>query len=119
MATKSLSAIARTGFNQDSTVVTWSDLLQDDDGSPFEMPSANDRSVQVTGTFGGASLVIEGSNDGASYFTLTDPQGNPLTFASAKLEQVAEISLWIRPRVIGGDGTTNLTATMLVRRPYA
>lgn len=120
MATRSFQVTARVHFNQDANVIQWSGLLQGDDGEPFEMPSMSDRSVQVHGTFGaGGTLVIEGSNDGVNYFPLTDPQGNALSFTSAKIEQVSEITLWLRPRVTAGDGTTSLTVTMLARRSYA
>lgn len=85
-----------------------------DDGTPFENPGSSDRSVQVTGTFGaGGTIVIEGSNDGTNYKTLTDPQGNSLSFTSASLEQVQELTRYIRPRVTAGDGTTSLVASLM------
>jgi hypothetical protein len=31
--------------------------------------------VQVAGTFSGATIVFEGSNDGTYYFTLSSPAG--------------------------------------------
>jgi hypothetical protein len=94
----------------------WTPLPSGSEGEPFERPSFADRSVQVTGLFGaGGALAIEGSNDGASWFRLTDPQGAPLSFSTAGLRQVQEVTLLLRPRVTGGDATTALTVTMLVR----
>jgi hypothetical protein len=99
--------------------VVWTGLKAGEAGAPFVLHGGPDRSVQVTGNFGaGASLVWEGSNSlneaGAVYFTLTDPQGNPLTFTTARLEQVTEYTRWVRPRVIGGDAATALTVNLFL-----
>lgn len=104
----------------DVWVVAWAGLDSDDSGDPFEAPDAADRSVQITGTFGsGGTIVIQGSNDGTNYVTLTDPQGNAISKTSAGIEQIEEITRYIRPLVSAGDGTTSLAVTMLVRRPKA
>jgi hypothetical protein len=98
-------------------MMTWAGLLNGDDGGPVELPSFPDVSVQVGGTFGtGGTIVMEGSNDGTTYFTLTDPQGNTVSKTSAALEQIEELVRYRRPRVTGGDGTTALTVTLLARR---
>jgi hypothetical protein len=89
-----------------------------DAGAPIEMPGSADRSVQVFGTFGtGGNLRIEGSMDGNTWATLTDPQGNALDFTTAKIETIMEITRYIRPRITAGDGSTSLTCIILIRRP--
>ena len=106
-------------FGDNVWIVTWAALLAStmDVGQPFESPGAADRSAQVFGVFGpGGALAIEGSNDGVNWSVLTDPQGNPLTFQTAKIETITEITRYIRPAIVGGDGTTNLTCVLLVRR---
>lgn len=116
MATITASA-SRIGEN--TVVVEWAGLTQTgaDDGSWFQMTPGADRSVHITGTLGvGGTLVIEGSNapTPTSGVTLTDPQGNNLSFTAVdRIEQVAEYTRWIRPRVTGGDGTTSFTVRML------
>lgn len=76
-----------------------------DAGDPTPKAISSDRSVQVEGTFAGASVVIEGSNDGGTnYHTLTDPLGNALTFTVAGLKQVMEVVQLLRPRSSGGSG---------------
>lgn len=98
-------------------LVTWSGLLNTDDGNPFEGAVFADRTAQVIGTFGAAgSVQLEGSNDGTNWAVLADPQGNALTFTTGRIEQVLEIPRFIRPRVTAGDGTTNLTVSMFCRR---
>lgn len=94
---------------------SWTSLAQNDSGGEVTWLQYADRSVQVSGTFGGATVVIEGSNDGTNWATLTDPQGNALNITSAKIEQVMEICLHVRPRVSGGDGTTALAVTIVGR----
>ena len=105
-----------------STVVTWTGLLNGDDGDPFTRSSIySDRSVQVLGTVGaGGTVSLEGSNVttptvNGDWFIMNDPQGNALTFTTntsgkAVLENVRHI----RPRVTAGDGTTNLTVHLLL-----
>ena len=100
----------------DVAVTTWSALLAGDDGEPVRLAVFSDRSVQVSGTFGGASVTIGGSNDGITYHALTDTAGGSLSVAAACLKQIVELPVWIKPRVFGGDGTTTLTVTMAGRR---
>lgn len=94
----------------------WAALLNADDGASIPFGQYTDKSIQVFGTFGpGGTLLLEGSNDGTNWATLTDPQGNPLSFTAAKIEQIMEATLHVRPRVSGGDGTTSLTAIVLMK----
>lgn len=102
--------------SQDVAVTTWGGLLADDDGEPVRLAVYSDRSVQVSGTFGGASVTIGGSNDGITYHALTGTDGQPLTFTAGALKQVVELPVWIKPRVFGGNGTTNLTVILAGRR---
>lgn len=102
----------------DTIAVQWLAVPNTEDGAPYAVFPGADRSVQVTGTFGaGGTLVIEGTNGPdpatAVWATLTDPQGNALSFTSARLEQVAEYTRWVRPRVTAGDGTTSLNVHMI------
>lgn len=107
-------------YKDDCHIVLWSPLTTTNtDGGPVQMPGSADRSIQITGTFGaGGTLLIQGSNNGSDWATLTDPQGNALSVTAAKIEQVMELTRYIRPLVSAGDGSTSLTVTMLVRRPF-
>lgn len=104
-------------FGDHGHIVTWTPLANTDAGDPLEMVGSADRSIHIEGTFGaGGTVLIEGSNDGTNYRVLHDPGGNALSLTSAQIIAVLEISAFIRPRVSAGDGTTALTATLLVRR---
>lgn len=85
-----------------------------DTGLPMQMSGASDRSVQASGTFGGATVKLEGSNDGVTYFTLNDPIGTDITGTSAYLYQIMELTRYIRPVTSGGTGTT-ITVTVLAK----
>lgn len=100
----------------DVAVTTWANLLSGDDGEPIRLAVFSDRSVQIAGTFGGASVTIGGSNDGVTYHALTDTLGSTLTLTQATLRQIVELPVWVKPRVFGGDGTTNLTVIVAGRR---
>jgi hypothetical protein len=101
-------------FGNQAVVFTWT-LAQGDDGLPISGPGWADRSFQIGGTFGGATALIEGSNDGGSnYVTLNDPFGNPLTTLIPILKAVTEITALIRPRLTGGDGTTSVVISAIL-----
>lgn len=99
----------------------WTPLTTSNDtGTPIHnrLAAYMDRTVQVTGTFGAAAtVVLEGSNDGVNYATLTDPAANAISFTAAGLKQVTEAVLTARPRLVsGGDGSTSITVTVMLRR---
>ena len=96
-------------------IATWPALAQGDTGDALPFSQYTDRSVQVVGTFGGATLRVEGSNDGTNWAVLTDPQGNDLLITSAKIEMITEATLYLRPNVSGGDGTTALAVILLCK----
>lgn len=125
MATVASSVARIETFLDDAHVITWSPLTTTDaDGAAIAMPGSADRTIQFTGTFGtGGTIVMQGSNlaspvasTDADWFTLTDPQGNAISKTAAAGEAVLELTRWIRPKVTAGDGSTSLTATLLVKR---
>lgn len=88
-----------------ASVVTWSAMATGDTGNAVQSPGFSDRSIQVEGTFGGSTVTIQGSNDGTNYYTLTDTAGVALTFTSAGLRQILQITRYIRPTVTAGAGS--------------
>jgi hypothetical protein len=96
-------------------VSVWANLAQDDTGARIPFSQYTDKSVQVVGAFGGASVRVEGSNDGVNWAVLTDPQGNDLILATAKIEMITEATAFVRPNVTGGSGLTDLSVYMLLK----
>lgn len=99
---------------------TWTPLTTTNaDGNPINFASNGMGGVtfQVTGTWGvGGALVIEGSNDGTNYFTLTDQANAALTLSANALKTVRDTPMYIRPRVTAGDGTTSLTVVAAMQK---
>ena len=126
-----VQAVVITKANPDdynNHVATWglpgTPLANGDSGAPIMMPGSADRSYQVTGTFGaGGSVQMEGSNDvvalGAvptNWFLLSTPQGTTSARTTAGIIQIEEATLWVRPRVTVGDGTTSLSVNLFLKK---
>lgn len=77
-------------------------------------PQGTDRSVQVTGTFGGGTVLIEGSNDGVTWFTLNDLSAAALSFTANGLKQILELTRYIRPRA--SVAVTSVVITLVAKR---
>ena len=98
-------------------VAIWTPLTSTNtDGSPFSRVKWADKTVQITGTFGTGTVVIQGSNDGSNWATLKDPSNTAISTTSAAIRAILENPLYIRPLVTGGDGTTSITVTLVARR---
>lgn len=92
---------------------TWTPMLTTDVGSAESPGRLSDRSVQVKGTFGASpGCTIEGSNDGVTWATLNGPNSSPLVITAASILEILENTLFVRPRINGGDGTTSLTVIL-------
>ena len=70
-------------------------------------PAFADKTVQIEAVaYGSATIVIQGSNDGTNWFTLTNPNNDDLSFTVGdQLEAILENPLYIRPSTSGGTGT--------------
>ncbi len=99
-------------------LITWTPLTTTNDtGYQAEWATFADRCIQFTGTFGvGGTVKLQGSNDGTNWADLTDPQGNAISKTAAGLEAVTEVTRYVRPFVSAGDGTTSITASLVLRR---
>lgn len=103
----------------DGSVITysWTLVTSGDTGAPIPFAQWADRSVQMSGTWGagGGTITWEGSNDGITYFALTDPQTVAIAKTADALEQVIEATLWARPRVSVAN-VTSVVVTLLARK---
>lgn len=88
----------------DARVVSWAMGIADT-GLPIESFRRADKSVQIAGTIGGATIVIQGSNDGSNWSTLRDPASVDLSFTAAGLKAILEHTRFIRPVTSGGTGS--------------
>lgn len=86
-------------------------------GDPLQASNFVVNSAQVLGTFGvGGSVNLEGSNDGVNWTILPDINNNAATWTSASVKFFRESTVYVRPNVTAGDGTTSLTMIVSLRR---
>jgi hypothetical protein len=86
------------------TTVLWADVTEADTGQAVNLARFPDRTVQVTGDFTtSGAITMEGSNDGVTFATLHDPQGNEIVLTDSSLVLIAENPLYIRPRATAGS----------------
>jgi hypothetical protein len=92
----------------------WDTLANGDVGEAYDSARYSDKTVQVFGTFGGATVTLQGSSDprvetdlaNAIWVTLTDTTETALALTSAGGASILQNYRWIRPSVAGGGGTT-------------
>lgn len=103
--------------NSDETrTVLWAAMGNADNGLSAAFGQFPDRTFGVTGTFGGATVILQGSFDGGTtWVTLNDYKGNAISFTAAGVALVAENPPLIRPSTSGGTGTV-IAATLFGSR---
>ena len=101
-------------FGGANALFTWVGMSAGDDGRAVEYSEFADRSVQFSGVFSGASVSLQGSNDGVNWHILTDPLGAPITRTVASLAAVTEMTRFVRPVIAGGTGSTAITCTLFM-----
>lgn len=104
---------------QDRTalIAVWTAVTETDTFSPLAMlPEYINKSVHISSTFGGSTVVLKGSNNGTTYVGLNDLQDTAISMTSEGLEQVQENVLWYQPVAAGGNGQS-LVVTMLFVKP--
>jgi hypothetical protein len=93
----------------------WSAIGDADTCQGVQCSGFPDQTVEVSGTFGGATVTLLGSNsstDGTAatgtWYTLTDPlgTGNAMAFTSNGMKTLLQNPLWIRPSTAGGSGSS-------------
>lgn len=72
--------------------------------------------VQFTGTFDSATAVLQGSNDGTNWITLSDPQdGTAISVTAAGAAEVSTAMAYIRPSTSGGGGSQDIDCILVAR----
>lgn len=97
-------------------IVTWEELTTtNSDGAKAVTVTHSDKCVQAVGNFSGdATLVLQGSNDGTNWFTLSDQSGTEIALTTGDLGAlVAENPLYIRPSLSGGDGSADVDVLLV------
>lgn len=103
----------------------WELLLNTNVGSRVKTVDYKDKTFQVYGTFGGATLTMRGSNKespdetvAGDWFTLTDGLQASIAKAAAAGDVILENPMWLSPIVASGDGTTSLNVAVSAVKRY-
>lgn len=96
-------------------VWTWTGVSTADTATEVE-PGGQEAiaaSVQMEGTWGSATVVLQGSNDGTNWATLKDLSGSDISFTADGMADFSSAALFIRPSSSGGTADdVNVTLAM-------
>jgi hypothetical protein len=94
----------------------WTDYSTADTSTPIKVQNMQGLagSVQVTGTFGSATITLQASNDGTNYVTLKDSTGTAISFTAAGMAEFSTAALYLKPTSTGGTAD-NVTVTVILR----
>lgn len=99
-------------------VWTWAAVTEADTFAAVDLRDYEAAAVEFSGTFGGATVVLQGSVL-TTYATLKDaPGGTDISKTSAGWQTVGQQPRYMRPSAGSGSGQS-LTVTLLVRRKTA
>jgi len=106
-------SLTRVGENH--RLITWENVTEADTFQPFEN-ARNIRSavLQIGGTFGAATVVLNGSNDNTVYAGLSDHNAAAISSTAASINYVQESPLYFKPSASGGLAQS-LTVKLLLR----
>lgn len=98
------------------STITWSNIAPGDTCNPaLIMGQAGAVScIQVLGTFGGATITLQASNDGTNFAALKDQSGSSITFTSADIRDISTAAGYVLPAISGGAGSS-ITVIMTLR----
>lgn len=96
----------------------WTLTSENPDGTPIEWAQWADRCFSASGTWGGATLTIRGSNDGITWMTLSNAAGGTgATFTGDGLKSIIELPRYVRPELTAPGTGASVNVTLMARRP--
>lgn len=96
--------------------VTWASLASGDSGAGIEVGYAKSLSMQLSGTFTATTVLIEGSNDGTTYYTMDDIEGTAISKTAAAFSEIRDRPKYIRPRISAGGASSDVTGVMYMTK---
>lgn len=86
----------------------WSGIVTGDtiNSLPVAGYAASMISAQVSGTFGGATVTLEVSNDGTNFFGAKDVTGTAISLTAAGLVQLQTSAAYVKPVVTSGSANS-------------
>lgn len=93
-------------------VARWGPIASGDTSLPFKCSRWSDMTLQSWGTFGGATLVIQGTNAEVNenqWVTLNDVAGTAMSFTAGSMNVLREAPRFLRWLLTGGGASTAIT----------
>jgi hypothetical protein len=110
MTLRTAAVVTAPADTRNVRVIQWTQVGDSDTCEPVSLADFADRSVQVEGTFGSATIALHGSNDGTNYRALKDSAGDDIAITAGDIVQINDLSLWVKPVTSGGtDSHLNIT----------
>ena len=103
-----MATIQFSNTRDGAIVTTWAAMAGTDDCAPFRLPSSADLTFQLAGTFGGATVTLQGSNNGTNWHALSQkgPASANMSYAVSAVHAANETPLFVRPFITGGTGSS-------------
>lgn len=97
---------------------TWALTTANPDGLPLNKPSFMQMTWTAQGAWGGATLTLQGSNDGSNWFALTKfASSTAATFTADGIVTTNEAPLFVRPNLTGvGSGAAISVVLCAIRQ---
>lgn len=88
--------------------ITWAGIVTGDTivSLPVNAQAAVAGAIQISGTFGGATVAFQASNDGTNFYTMKDLAGTDISATAAGLFEFTTAALYIRPSISGGSANS-------------
>jgi hypothetical protein len=103
--------------DRSTVLVTWALTTANADGSPLEYTEFADKTWTAFGTWGGATLTLQGSNDGTNWFSLTNAAGGTAaTFTADGGKAVIETPRYVRPNLTTVGVGATVSVVLCARR---
>ena len=96
-------------------LLSWDHLKARETGASLDSFLFTKVGLQIEGEFSGATVNIEGSNDGDHWHVLIDIQDNHMKFSFPGMADVGQTARFIRPVIIDGDEMTDVSIFALCR----
>lgn len=119
MATPSGTQVPIGAEDSSAYLVTWNLTTADHTGAAMQMTEWADRTMQAFGTnWGGATLAIEGSNDGVNWVPLKSvADAIAIALTADGMALLLELPRYIRPRLTAVGVLSVIAVTIAIRRP--
>ena len=98
--------LERTGSYDGVPTVVWRGVAPGDTIEPYLVRGQYGfaGSIQISGTFGGATVSLLQSNDSTNWFQSFDPVGNVIETGSSAINEISLSSAYLKPDISGGVG---------------